>query len=81
MRAKISGCQERILFFYVLNSREIYRLGDCVTLNGVPLRVYSIKTKMEGSELYHTYYLTSESGFETEEVFNENLIGSLLMRR
>ena len=62
-------------FFYVLNSREIYRLGDCVTLNGVPLRVYSIKTKMEGSELYHTYYLTSESGFETEEVFNENLIG------
>ena len=46
-----------------------------MTLNGVPLRVYSIKTKMEGSELYHTYYLTSESGFETEEVFNENLIG------
>lgn len=61
--------------FYVLKSREIYRLGDCVTLNGVPLRVYSIKTKMEDSELCHTYYLTGEDGFETEEVFNENLIG------
>lgn len=61
--------------FYVLKSREIYRLADCVTLNGIPLRVFSIKTKLEGSELYHTYYLTFDEGFQTEEVFNEDLIG------
>ena len=62
-------------FFYILQSREIYRLGDCVKLNGIPLRVYSIKTKMEGGELYHTYYLTGADGFRREEIFNENLIG------
>lgn len=67
--------------FYVLKSREIYRLGDCITLNGLPLRVYSIKTKMEGSELYHTYYLTGEDGFKVIKSFNEDIIGLSLNSR
>lgn len=61
--------------FYVLKLREIFMLGEKVILNSWPLTVYSINTQLVGSELYHTYFLTTDDSITVPGQFNNNLIG------
>ena len=67
--------------FFLIKRREIFRLGERVTLNDKALTIYSIETNLEGSELYHTYHLTAATGFSSKEIFNEDLIGLSLNAR
>lgn len=74
----VKGLRESDAIYYILKSREIFELGSQVALNGRSLYVSEIETRLEGSELYHTYYLKSENGFMVPKTFNEKLIGASL---
>ena len=71
--------RERDVMYYEMTSREIYELCDSIALNGMPLYVYAIQTKLQGAHLVHTYTLKEKSGFSIREQFNQNLIGASLL--
>lgn len=64
--------------YYIWQSREIYQLGDTGMIEGRPLIVWKIETKMRGNELYHTYYMKPESAFQTIEQDNITVAGASL---
>lgn len=45
---------------YVVKSREIYRVGTNVNFLGFALIIWKVESKLEGSELYHTYYMSRD---------------------
>jgi sRNA-binding carbon storage regulator CsrA len=61
--------------YFLLRSRDVYKLGDHIMLNDMPLFVSKIDTRMERAELYHTYYLKTLRGFNVPKVYNECAIG------
>jgi len=72
---------ERDDIYYIIKSREIFDLCDPIAFYDLPLYVYAIDTKYEGSELVHYYTLKEASGFYTKQLFNENLNGVSLLGR
>lgn len=74
----VGELSERDVIYYSFESREIFDLCDQVTMKGRQLYVYSISSRLEGAELYHTYTLKEDSGFTNKEFFNQKLIGSTL---
>ena len=65
---------------YEVKSREIHSLGDRVSFNRKDYRIVKIVSKTEGSELYHTYYLTQDIDYivKKESKFDLKIIGASL---
>jgi len=65
---------------YEVRSREIHSLGDRVSFNRKDYRIVKIVSKTEGSELYHTYYLTQDIDYivKKESKFDLKIIGASL---
>lgn len=74
----LDGIRESDAIYYIIKRRDIYELGGKVILNGRELFISEIRTELEGSELYHTYYLKSENGFKVPQAFNTRAIGASL---
>lgn len=62
--------------YYILRSRDVYRLGSNISFNSKSLYISRIDTQLEGSELYHTYYMKSLNGFKVPRVHNTEAIGA-----
>lgn len=60
---------------YIYESRELYRIGSQIKLNGKVLYVLAADTKLIEKELVHTYYLTTKSGFQVARNNNVCLTG------
>lgn len=67
---------ERDFFLYEVEEREVYRVGDSVEFLDRSLIIYAIDIKMKGSELVHTYYLTTEAAISVNRIWNEKLSGN-----
>ncbi len=65
---------------YEVKSREIHCLGDRVSFNRRDYRIIKIVSKTEGSELYHTYYLTQDIDYivKKESKYDLKIIGASL---
>lgn len=63
---------------YRYKSRSHYRLCDKISFNGMDTLVYSVHSSLEGSMLFHTCLLRTESGFRDFEHFNERIIGAAI---
>lgn len=74
----VDGIRESDAIYYTVKLRNIYELGSCIILNSRKLFVSKIVTRLEGAELYHTYYLKSENGFMTPRTHNAKAIGASL---
>ncbi len=57
-------------FRYVVRTREIYNLGEQIEFDGVRLIVGRAASRLEGQELYHEYYLISETGGSVVPVYH-----------
>jgi hypothetical protein len=75
---KIEGLQEKDATYYLVEDREIYELGQKVSMNGVRLRIFSIESRWDGGELIHLYTLKGEHGFAVGRYWNETIIGASL---
>lgn len=64
---------------YSVNSRHIYNLCECMTVNHSPYYIYKIRGYMDKQELWFEYTLRSLTGFEVPEVYNESLSGISIM--
>ena len=64
---------------YLVKLREIYNIGDWVNFNGMDLWIAEVCTKLEGSELYHTYRLINRSGMVIDKKYNEKCTGVSLI--
>ena len=64
---------DRIVFEVL--SRELYRLGDCIALNGMLLYVVGVDSDRRGSELYHCYSLCRYRDIRIEPWHNALLRG------
>ena len=60
---------------YVVKSREIYDIWDCLILNGNSLYIYKIESNYIGQELVNTYYLRTKRGIETVRTYNQKQTG------
>jgi len=69
---------ERDAISYVVKSRDIFDLCDGIPFMGQSLFVYAIDTRYEGNQLVHYYTLKEQSGFYTNKLVNENIIGATL---
>ena len=65
---------------YEVKSREIHSLGDRVSFNRKDYRIVKVVSKTEGSELYHTYYLTQDIDYivKKESKYDLKIIGASL---
>lgn len=75
----MKSCEK--LFSYVVKSREVFGLGNCVPFNGKNLYIWRMETMLEGNELWHTYYLIKKSSIHTPRIYNNKVIGMSLMGR
>lgn len=78
---KVDGLRESDSVYYIVKLRDIYELGAPFSLNGRSLFISEIRTKLEGGELYHYYYLKSENGFKVPKTYNQKVIGASLDSR
>lgn len=66
---------------YVVDSREIYGLGETVQFEGVKLIVAKINSWLKGQELYHEYHLITKESARLLPTYNNSLIGASLNAR
>lgn len=69
------------LVSYVIDSREIYSLGETVQFEGVKLIIAKINSWLEGQELYHEYHLITKENARLLPAYNNDLIGVSLNAR
>lgn len=63
---------------YIIQSRELYRIGDFTTLYGMKFYIFRILSRYERGELIHTYHMKREKGIGVPETFNTDLSGCSL---
>ncbi|XBX07638.1 hypothetical protein QMP26_05595 [Enterocloster clostridioformis] len=63
---------------YVWVSRDSYKIGEQWTIDGRRLIIWKIETCRKGDELYHTYYMKPEAGFQSITYNNNHLCGVAL---
>lgn len=63
---------------YIIQTREIYGLGDTVIFQGRKLVTGRIESRLEGQELCHTCYLISETDGLLPALYNSQLHGVAL---
>ena len=73
-REKISICKADEVS-YVLEEREIYRIGQHIQFLNKDLYIYKIDTVYKGGECIHTYYLKTWKGLITMQVSNTQIAG------
>ncbi|MFG6321019.1 MAG: phage baseplate assembly protein V [Lachnospiraceae bacterium] len=66
---------------YIVQTREIYDLGDTVTFQGRKLVAGRIESRLEGQELCHTYHLIPERDGRLPALYNGLLHGVALKAR
>lgn len=71
--------KEKIISYYIVNSREIFSLGSQTIFQGNKVWVWKVIIEWKGDQLYHTYYLKSRKDFEIQREFNQEIIGLSLM--
>ncbi len=59
----------------VIESREIFQLGDMISYRGKEYYIYKIATTYEGAECIHEYFLRTKAALRTLPTENNNLQG------
>lgn len=67
--------------YYVIKTREILELGDCVNLEDInsSLIVYQVDGVYDDYNLVNTYILKHKGAFKVEHIKNYNIIGASIM--
>ena len=60
----------------VLNSREIYQLGDRLSWQGKEYCIYQIETAYDGAECVHSYYLKTKAALQVVAAHHEGIGGA-----
>lgn len=79
--AGFADLRQADLVSYVVESREIYSLGETVQFEGVKLVINKINSRLEEQELYHEYHLSTKEGVRLLPIYNNNLAGVSLNAR
>ena len=74
----LSDISQSDIVSYLVQSREIYEIGDEVIFHGMKLFVFRIDSSYDGQEMVHVYTLKTAGGFRTAELLNEDVIGASL---
>lgn len=61
--------------YYIVKSRDYFPLGTKIEFKGTTFYIFQVDSKLEGAELYHSYVLKRQSGFECEEYENDKIAG------
>lgn len=69
---------EKDAIYTIVKSRDVYPLGGQVKLGDQTLYIAVIDSALDGSELYHRYYLKSKNGFREPLQYNFKLLGASL---
>ncbi|MDP4381188.1 hypothetical protein, partial [Escherichia coli] len=56
----------------------LYEIGQMVELNGRMLYVERAESRLDGHQLWNTYYLKTKAGFQVPKQYNEKMIGASL---
>lgn len=63
-------------FSYVVTSREVYQLGECVEFHGDKMYVYQVTSYWNKEEVINDYILRTENAFLQPRIYQEKLIGA-----
>lgn len=63
---------------YLVDSREIYNLGETVRFEGMDFVIGKVTSRLEGQELYHEYCLMTKAKGISTPIYNPNLSGASL---
>lgn len=71
----VPGIREKDTIYYTIQLREVFYVGEKVRLNGEELRVSRVESYLRGSEIYHQYWLKTETGFKVPRAYNVKASG------
>ena len=71
----VPDIREKDTIYYTVQLREVFYVGEKVRLNGEELRVSRVESHLRGSEIYHQYWLKTETGFKVPRAYNAKAIG------
>ncbi|MDR2088485.1 MAG: hypothetical protein LBP73_03915 [Clostridiales Family XIII bacterium] len=77
----VSGLSENDELYYIVQDPAIRRMGEKVRFKNQDLRVFAIRSVLEGQVLQNYYTLKSEAGFKTKKLHNAKLVGASLAGR
>jgi hypothetical protein len=60
---------------YVVESREIYDLGEIIVFNGIKMVVGEIESWLKGQELYHKYHFMKKKRGVCLPIYNQSISG------
>ena len=75
---QVQGIMEDDSLVYVVEDQELHEIGEMVELNGRVLYVEKSEGRLDGHQLWNTYYLKSKAGFKVPRQYNEKIIGASL---
>ena len=75
---QVQGLIEDDSLVYVAEDQELYEIGQMVELNGRMLYVERAESRLDGHQLWNTYYLKTKAGFQVPRQYNEKMIGASL---
>lgn len=68
---------------YAIESRELYTVGEKAGFMGQSYLIWKVTSKMQGSELYHTYYISTNTKpmIQEHDKYRERMTGASLFGR
>lgn len=64
---------------YIIENRQIYRIGEYIRFHGQDLFIYRIETRYHSGECIHTYYLRTPNGNTTDRLPLPAMVGVSLI--
>ncbi|MDR2420680.1 MAG: phage late control D family protein [Oscillospiraceae bacterium] len=76
--AGVGGLSEGDALCFAVRDRAVYRVGEEVRFMNRPMRVFSVRSVLEGQLLQNYYILKSEAGAGIKKAWNFKLVGASL---
>ena len=75
---QVEGIVEDDSLWYIVEDQELYEIGEMVEFRGRTYYVARMEGRLDGHQLWNTYYLKTLAGFKIPRRYNEKVIGASL---
>lgn len=75
---QVDGIAENDSLWYIVEDQELYEIGEEVEFQGRQYCISRVESKLDGHQLWNTYYLCTAAGLKVPRQYNERIIGASL---
>lgn len=75
---QVEGILEDDSLWYIAEDQELYEVGEMVRFRNRTYYVAKAESRLDGHQLWNTYFLKTQAGFKVPKLYNERIIGASL---